>query len=227
MRNSGTPTGVAVAAGLEVLRQQAPPSAGRRSALVLLTDGEPTRCLPADAVTGPARMAAIQDAVVRPVAQSRQAAPTVSVFAVGVFSQKDLTMGFSKLVTDVATAAGTRPFVVEANRDLTRALQESFNEIRTLTLPCEYAIPQPERGRIDYGKVNVHVLSAAIDEDIPYVASAAGCDPTRNGWYYDADPATGGTPSRVILCDYACKGLQNDPRSKVDLRFGCKTRLVD
>jgi hypothetical protein len=226
-RNSGTPTGVAVVAGLEVLRQQAAMAGGRRGALVLLTDGEPTKCLPGDALPGPARVAAIMEAVVRPVAQSRQAAPTISIFGVGVFSRKDITMGFSKVVTDVADAAGTRPFVLEANRDLTRLLQEAFNEIRSLTVACEYAIPRPERGVVDFGKVNVHLQSAMIDEDIPYVASADRCNPTRNGWYYDADPASGGTPTRVVLCPAACKGIQNDARSKVELRFGCKTRLVD
>ena len=226
MRNAGTPTGVAVVAGLDVMRSRTARSGGRRAALVVVTDGEPTKCLPGDPPSGAARTAAIREAVIQPVAEARQSSPAISVFAVGVFSQKDIAMGFSSVVTDLATAAGTTPFVVAANRDLTRLLVDAFNQIRTLAVPCEYTIPQPQQGTLDYGLVNVHLQSATKDEDIPYVASAGRCDAARGGWYYDADPATGGKPTRVVLCESACKGLQNDPRSKVDLRFGCKTRII-
>ena len=123
-------------------------------------------------------------------------------------------MGFSKVVTDVADAGGTRPFVVEANRNLTRLLQEAFNEIRSLTVACEYTIPAPSAGAVDFGKVNVHLQSAMIDEDIPYVASADRCDSTRNGWYYDADPATGGTPTRVVLCPPPARASRTTPAAR-------------
>jgi hypothetical protein len=225
-RNSGTPTGVAVTAGLEVLRAQAALSPGRRGALVLVTDGEPTKCLP-ELLPGAARAAAVREAVVQPVVVARQTTPAISVFAVGVFSQKDITMGFSSVVTEVATAAGTGPFVIAANRDLTRLLQDAFNQIRRLALPCEYLIPLPANSVLDYGKVNVHLQSASKDEDLPYVTSADRCDAARGGWYYDTDPATGANPTRVVLCPTACTGIQDDPRSKIDLRFGCKPPSID
>ncbi len=225
-RNSGTPTGVAVAAALDVLRAQAPATAARRAALVLVTDGEPTRCLPGDPLAGAARAAAGRAAVVGPITAARMANPVLSVFAVGVFSQSDIAMGFSSIVTEVATAGGTAPFVVAANRDLTQVLQEAFNQIRRLAVPCEYLIPQPQQSVLDYGKVNVHVKSGTRDEDLPYVARASACDPTRGGWYYDVDPAFD-KPSRVVLCPTACTGLQNDPLGKVDLRFGCKSQIIN
>ena len=225
-RNSGTPTGVVVSAALDVLRAQVALSPGRKAALVLVTDGEPTQCLPGNPLPGPPRAAVIAETVVRPVTLARQATPAIAVFAVGVFSQKDVAIGSSGVVTDLATAGGTNPFVIAANRDLTRVLQEAFNQIRSLTVPCEYILPQPEQSVLDYGKVNVHLQSATRDEDIPYVARADRCDPARGGWYYDADPAFGGQPTRVVLCQSACKGLQDDPRSKVDLRFGCKARII-
>jgi hypothetical protein len=227
MRNSGTPTGVAVAAALDVLRDQVAMSGARQAALVLVTDGEPTRCLPDNLLPGPARTAAIREAVVQPVVMARQATPAISVFAVGVFSQKDITLGSTGVVTEVAAAAGTNAFVIAANRDLTRQLQVAFDQIRRLAVPCEYMIPQPQQNLLDYGKVNVHVRSGTRDEDIPYVASVGRCEAARGGWYYDVDPATGGKPTRVVLCPSACTGLQDDPRSKVDLRFGCRSSTID
>jgi hypothetical protein len=227
VRNSGTPTGVAVSAALDVLQTRYVRSGGRPAGLVLVTDGEPTKCLPGDPPAGPGRAAAIATAVVGPVASSRQATPRISVFAVGVFSQRDITLGYSKVVTDVAAAGGTKPFVVVANGNLTRELQETFNQIRNLTVSCEYQIPLPANGTVDFGKVNVHVQAVAKDDDLPYVAIASRCDPAQGGWYYDDDPAVGGKPTRVLLCPSSCELLEEDPRSKVELRFGCKTRIVD
>jgi hypothetical protein len=49
----------------------------------------------------------------------------------------------------------------------------------------------------------------------------------RGGWYYDADPATGGTPTRIIVCEATCKKWKGDAMASVDLRVGCRTRVID
>jgi hypothetical protein len=213
---SGTPTGPAIAGAVDQLAAQVGASPGHRGALVVVTDGEPTLCDPVAA-----------DSIAVPVASARQASPPVSTFAIGVFTAEDLARGAGDVIERLAVAGGTRPLIIDPTTDLTARLQEAFNQIRTLAVPCAFAIPQPRAGAVDYGQVNVHVTGTSRDEDLPYVADATRCDPTRGGWYYDSDPATGGTPTRVQVCEASCKALEGDETAKVDLRFGCKTLIVN
>jgi hypothetical protein len=213
---SGTPTGPAVIGAIEQLSAHIAASPGHRGALVLLTDGEPTLCTPL-----------LAEEIAAPVQAARQAAPSIATFVIGVFTPEELTRGARAVVDRLAMAGGTDPFVIMPADDLTRRLQEAFNQIRTLTIPCAYRIPTPRSGTVDFGKVNVHVTRMAAGEDLPYVQNAARCHPTRGGWHYDADPATGGTPTQVVMCAASCKALEGDATAKVDLRFGCRTRVVD
>ncbi len=215
-RTSGTPTGPAVLGALDQLSARLAASAGNKGALVVVTDGEPTLCDPV----------AIE-AIAAPVAAARQASPPIATFIIGVFTPEEIARGAGNVVARLATAGGTTEFVINPTDDLNRRLQDAFNQIRTLAVPCAFTIPQPRTGVLDYGKVNVHVTASARDEDLPYVRDAAGCDPTRGGWYYDADPATGGAPTRVQVCEASCKALEGDETARVDLRFGCKTLIVN
>jgi hypothetical protein len=213
---SGTPTGPAVVAAVEQLAAQAAANPGHRGALVVVTDGEPTLCDPIAA-----------EGIAIPVASARQASPSVSTFVIGVFTPEEIARGAGNVVARIAMAGGTTEFVINPTTDLTSKLQEAFNQIRTLAVPCAFDIPKPRAGTVDYGKVNVHVTGTNRDEDLPYVTEATRCHPTRGGWYYDADPATGGTPTRVQVCEASCKSLEGDEAAKVDLRFGCKTLIVN
>jgi hypothetical protein len=51
----------------------------------------------------------------------------------------------------------------------------------------------------------------------------ADCDPSRGGWHYDVDPATG-TPTSIRVCPASCEKIQRDTATKDDLVFGCLTR---
>jgi hypothetical protein len=212
---SGTPTGPAVVAAVEQLSAQVVANPGHRGALVVVTDGEPTLCEPL----------AI-DGIAQPVAAARQASPSIATFVIGVFTPEETARGAGNVVARLAMAGGTREFVINPTDDLTLRLQEAFNQIRTAAVPCAFSIPRPRAGTLDYGKVNVHVTGAGRDEDLPFVASEARCDPTRGGWYYDTDPAVA-PPTRVSMCPVSCKSLEGDDRAKVELRFGCKTLIVN
>jgi hypothetical protein len=127
----------------------------------------------------------------------------------------------------LATAGGTgQPFILMTSSDLGQRFQEALNQIRGTALACEFTIP-PGTGAIDFGKVNVHWKGASAEEDLLYVGSADRCDPARGGWYFDVDPATGGTPRRVLVCEASCNRFKSDAAAKVELRFGCKTRAID
>ena len=68
--------------------------------------------------------------------------------------------------------------------------------------------------------------AAGKASDLLYVGQAGRCDPARGGWYYDSDPATT-TPTRVLLCDSICKSVVGDETGAIELRFGCRTRIVE
>jgi hypothetical protein len=81
---------------------------------------------------------------------------------------------------------------------------------------------------IDFTRVNVRVhINGGMDE-LVYVAIADRCDPVKGVWHYDVDPATSATPpTRVIVCPATCNRYKLDATAKVDLLFGCKTRVID
>jgi hypothetical protein len=214
----GTPTDPAVEAALTQLRMRATANPGRHEVLVLVTDGQPNSCNanPIPYITG------LIDA-------AQKATPSISTYAIGVFGVGEFGGGQATLQA-WATAGGTgMPFVLTAGDDLNQKLLDALNQIRGSALPCEYDIPKPAVGALDYKKVNVHVSGTASGMaglDLGYVASAAKCDPVKGGWYYDADPDMGGTPSRVIMCEATCKKFKMDATANIELRFGCQTNII-
>lgn len=90
-------------------------------------------------------------------------------------------------------------------------------------LPCEYLIPQPPMGEdLNPDEVNVVFTDGAgIDEDIYRVDSAAECDDVDGGWYYDNPSA----PTKIILCPASCDEVSNDEMGKMDIVFGCATKV--
>ena len=130
-------------------------------------------------------------------------------------------------IDQFAMAGGTgAPFIVTANEQLTEKFLAALNQIRGAALPCDLAIPPPVGNEpIDFGKVNVHTEGSGGPVDLVYVERRDRCAMTANGWYYDVDPAMA-TPARVQLCPGVCERLKADPRASIELRFGCKTRVI-
>jgi hypothetical protein len=143
---------------------------------------------------------------------------------IGVFSSP--TAAGAATVGVWATAGGTAPAIVlDPTMDFTQRLLSALNQIRGAALACEFAIPPPQMGTLDYGKVNVRASAGGAPEDLLYVGRADRCDPARGGWYYDVDPAMG-KPARVLLCPATCTRVKADPAARVDLLFGCATRFI-
>lgn len=109
------------------------------------------------------------------------------------------------------------------------AWQPFFHEVSKAVLAasqvaCEIAIPAPDGGAIDPGKVNVQITGPNGTTGLAKVASAAKCGPD-GGWYYDDDAA----PKRVVLCPSSCKDAQATigigKAGHVEVLFGCETVL--
>lgn len=90
-------------------------------------------------------------------------------------------------------------------------------------LPCEYLIPDPpENELLDPGKVNVIFTDGSdVANDIFKVDGVDGCDPVDGGWYYD-NPQN---PVKIILCPASCDVVSGDEDGKMNIEFGCATKL--
>jgi hypothetical protein len=85
---------------------------------------------------------------------------------------------------------------------------------------CEYKIPQPAMGTIDYGKVNVEYTPGGGNPAVVFnVADLASCDPVLGGWYYDS----AANPTKIILCPASCDQVLADINGTVKILVGCAT----
>jgi Mg-chelatase subunit ChlD len=210
----GTPMGPAVKGALTHLTGRLATNPGRRAVLVLVSDGIPQGCIgDVAAIVTDLRMAAART-------------PPISTYVVGVFADADPPLGRTTM-EQLAMAGGTgTAFILSANEQLTEKFLAALSQIRGAALPCELAIPKPASGQLDFGKVNVHVDSGTGGIDLVYVERADRCGMTANGWYYDVDP-TQGTPARVQLCPGVCERLKADPKAAIEVRFGCKSIVIE
>jgi hypothetical protein len=211
----GTPTTPAVQGALNQLRARAMANPDRKPVLVLATDGLPTGCFPNSSTS-----------VATALTAARTGTPSVLTYVIGVFQQAQLIRSQPAL-NEMATAGGTgMPFVLTTGADLSMRFLNAISQIRGTALGCEFTIPRPTMGTIDFGQVNVGYKGTAGSEDLRYVESMDRCDPVRGGWYYDVKPAMG-TPTRVHLCPVTCDKVQAEAKAgmpgSVQLRFGCKT----
>ena len=206
-----TPTAQAVEGTLNYLRQHLAANPGRRGVLVLLTDGVPFGdCGTSEA---PVRLQ---------ILAAQQATPSISTYVIGVFGNQ----APNSILNGWARVGGTDTAVVlTPTEDLTQRLLATLNQIRGQALPCEFTIP-PQTGAIDYNKVNVRVTGAGgAPQDLLYTGSADRCDPATGGWYYDVDRPPP-RPNRVIICPASCTSIKAATATRLDLLFGCATRVI-
>jgi hypothetical protein len=88
------------------------------------------------------------------------------------------------------------------------------------TVACELTIPTPENGdTLDPSRVNVKVTAPDGKTTTDVLQDKGDCAAGANGWQYSAD----GT--KVLLCGDACNEVKANPNTKVDIEFGCQTKV--
>ncbi|MCB9588885.1 MAG: VWA domain-containing protein [Polyangiaceae bacterium] len=212
MPRGATPTGPALQGAIQHAQSWAGSHTGHQVVVVLVTDGTPTSCNP----TNINQISALATAALN-------GTPSVQTFVIGVFENGDTT-GQSN-ANSIANAGGTgTAFVVDAaSSSLGAQFTQALNDIRGTALSCEYSIPMPSTGTLDYDKVNVEFKDGSSTVTVPYVGDAGSCDATLGGWYYDVDPAAGGTPSTIVMCPVTCDQFTAaSGAATVDVRLGCK-----
>jgi hypothetical protein len=212
--SGGTPTGPAIAGAIAHARAwaAAPANADHTVVAVLATDGLPTGCTPTDI-----------ESIAGIAASGVAGVPSVPTYVIGVFNASNA--GALANLNRIADAGGTNEaFVVDPTQNVEQQFLAAMNAIRRAQLACEYAVPAPPPGSTqDFGKVNVEFTEpgSSSPTTIAYVGSAGACDATTGGWYYDVDPATGATPTRIIMCSATCDRFGEG--GAIDIRVGCET----
>ena len=199
-----TPTAPALEGAIQHASAWAKAHPTHVTVVVLATDGKPTECT----VTAPAEVAKIAAAGVA-------ASPSVKTFVIGV--------GPSLQSLDAIAAGGGTgaAFLVDSNANVVQQFGAALAQIHKSALGCEYAIPVPKQGKLDYQKVNVEYTpgNGGAPQLLSNVANQAACDPNTGGWYYDDNL----DPKKILLCDASCAQIGADAKAKIDVVLGCAT----
>lgn len=206
---SDTPTGPALAGAIQHAQAWAKANPTHAVIALLVTDGEPTACQPI----------AIAD-IAKLASDARAGTPSIRTYVIGVLGNKESP---SNLNAISMAGNGANAFIVNTSADVTKDFLAALTSIRGTALACEYELP-PSVGA-DYFKVNVKVTNSSGTTTIPFVGTAAKCDATTGGWYYDTDPAVT-APKRILMCPATCTKFKATTGGKIDIEVGCKTVTV-
>lgn len=214
----GTPTHAAYEFGVEQLR--ASNLQGSRF-LVLITDGIPTYTLECG---GDGRTRVDAEPLVESV-DARYQQDSIRTFVIGSPGSEAAREELSRMAFVGGTGPagcqdvlGTCHFDMTGEADFSAALRGALGDITEATLGCDYAVPEPPRGRtrIDLNDVSVVVESSGAQIREFDRAASADCD---SGWQYSADG------SSIVLCRSTCDELSRladeNPDVAVRVRFGC------
>jgi hypothetical protein len=193
--------GGGILAGIDIATNEP----NRRTAVLLVTDGEPQ---------GPAAMCSgvnpEDTTVIAGLAKTgADFNPPVVTYVIGL---PGVNQTFANAV---AAAGGTDSAILVGNVNVEQSFKEALNKVRGDALPCDYDIPETVTdGQFEVTEVNV-ILTYSGEEPsiIPQVASCG------DGWQYD-DPLD---PKRIVLCPATCDKLHTDFGAKIEIALGCET----
>ena len=209
-----TPTEGALSGAIEHASAWAVAHPTHRVVAVLVTDGEPKSfaCSVQDA-----------DGLKAIAAAGVAASPSIPTFAIGVLGQ--LQGDGKNVLAKIAEGGGTnQAFIIDPATDVKQQFIDALVTIRGTQLACDFQVPPAPAGQtLAYDQVNVQHTpkNSSAAETLTYVTNEAGCDPVNGGWYYDQDPAQGGTPTTIVVCPSTCAELQDGGSVKFSL--GCET----
>lgn len=198
-----TPMSAAVAGATQWAKDHA--SADHRTAVILITDGEPTGC-----DENVANIAAL--------AEEARTSAGVLTYAIGM-------AGSNKAQLDqIAVAGGSDAAFLIDNGTVTTQLQAALKKIKTSQIACSFELPEsadPTKP-VDPALVNVTTQkgSSGSPSVLPQVEGLAQC--AGAAWYYDNSLA----PTQILLCPDACTTAQADPDTVVKVVLGCATVIL-
>ena len=99
----------------------------------------------------------------------------------------------------------------------------TFTEIGTelsAQVACELSVPTPASGgELDPDKVNVTFTSSDGKTTTDVLQDKSADCASVDGWQYSEDG------SKILLCGADCEAARSDPGSRIDVEFGCQTKV--
>jgi hypothetical protein len=236
--SGGTPTLSAMYGATTYAKKLMNDNPGSKSAVLLVTDGEPAIYVTEDETTGDLNgdgqivnyidpncvPAALQSTtlqnIIPDIAQVVSSAatnePMVPTYVVGI------GFGLDSL-SAIATAGGTDMILSDNATDsdaITATIVGVLEAIRGEMFACAFAVA--EMTDIDFDRVNVNFVHS--DNTVEQLIRSDTC--STAGWYYDVAPGPDVTPTKIQLCPQTCEAVKADPDSELRLNLGCETRIA-
>lgn len=227
--SGSTPTQPALQGAINAAEAYANSHPGHTVVTVLATDGAPDEA--ADPSTGVCTQVDATEAntqIAQTAAAGLQGTPSIETFAIGVFTPNDVAAGTATL-NQIATSGGSgSPFIIntvsaDGAASVAQQFIDALAQIRAASLPCQFTLAAQTAS---FDQVNVNFTSGAgALSTVAYVETASACNANTGGWYYDVDPAEGGTPTTIDVCPATCSELKSDLDGVVTIVFGCQTLM--
>jgi len=200
--SGGTPTYPALQGAYQYVTGWAKANPGRRTVLVLATDGEPTGC---------GNTNNVQNISTDLVAPALTGSPSISTFVIGVGSS--LTS-----LNALAMAGGTnQAYIVDTGGDVAMQFAKALDAIRGQAASCTFAVPN--NGTVDPTKVNAtYTPRNGTASDVLGVPDQSKCTATDPYWYFSPDK------TQLVLCPNMCTTLSQQGGS-VQVILGCPTKV--
>jgi hypothetical protein len=171
---------------------------GKKTAVVLVTDGEPSGC-------------------------GSNVGNSATAAGLGLPTMKTYVIGVGDLLTNldqIAAGGGTNKAVIVSTANpaqISGDFVKVLGGIRSQALSCEYAMGQPPSGEtLDINKVNVQFTPKG--GAVTTLDYSADCS-KGTGWKYD----NSANPTKILICPSSCNTLLANADGKIDIVFGCKT----
>jgi len=215
-----TPTAPALQGALMYARQwNAQGGGGRATAVLLVTDGLPTRCQDTNSVVAIAELA---EAYANPPlpADGDDPPPAIPTFVVGLGPA-------ARNLDQIANGGGTdEAYAVDLDADAVDAFAEVLSKVTNAQLSCDFVIPEElidSSMRINYDKNRIWYTppDGGETQQIPRVANANACrGGTYGGWYYQYPDAAGddAVPNLITVCPCTCALFRT---GLVNIQWGC------
>jgi Mg-chelatase subunit ChlD len=216
--SGGTPTYPALQGAIQYASQYASTNGGRKTIVVLATDGEPNDC--SSNVTNVSQVAAAGLA----------GNPSIQTFVIGIGNIANLNT--------IAQAGGTNQALIVDPANAGQQFLDAMNQIRgsitqtvthtvthttTVPLDCEWVMPAAADGqKQDPTQVNVNFTTGGVQQSLGMVVDEADCAAHQNGWYYDSPT----DPTKLIACPDACDAIKTATDARIDIIVGCETTIA-
>jgi hypothetical protein len=206
--NTATPTPPALQGAINHATAWAKAHASDVTIVILATDGDPSEC--GDPNSTASLLSQVEAIAAAGVAQT----PKILTFVIGVGTETANLNG-------IAQAGGTgTAFIVDTSMNVSQQFLAALNKIRGAALGCQYKIPVPQNGSVNFQQVNVQFTPASGKAQlVPQVSDKGHCPASGNAWYYD-NPSK---PTQILLCTTTCGTVSAG--GEVDVLTGCQTVL--